>query len=257
MSEVSTRFAHGTPSWVDLMTTEGATAFYGALFGWDMEVGPAGNGFYTMAHLRGLPVAGIGEQQPGEGGPVAWTVYFAVDDLDETLDKIKNAGGAVFLGPLDVMDQGRMAVAADPTGAVFGMWQAGQHAGARVIEEPGAMCWREVNTRDTAAARSFYRAVFGHDPKPLPGDLDYTTLHLGDDKAIAGIMGMGAEFPPDVPPHWLTYFAVADADAAADTIRANGGQVLHGPFDSDFGRIAVVQDPQGGVFSIIAMTEQQ
>jgi predicted enzyme related to lactoylglutathione lyase len=164
MPEISSKYANGTPAWIDLMASdrEAAVDFYRQLFGWDIEVGPPETGHYTMCSVRGLPVAGIGGQPPGEQQfPVAWTTYLSVDDLDATAEKVKNAGGTVLTGPMDVMDQGRLAVGQDPTGAVFGMWQPGLHIGARLVNEPGGPCWNEVLTRDAAAAKEFYRAVLG------------------------------------------------------------------------------------------------
>jgi predicted enzyme related to lactoylglutathione lyase len=241
---------------MDLMTSdrEGAMRFYGALFGWDFEVGPPETGYYTMCLLQGDPVAGIGEQQPDQPGPVAWTTYLAVDDLDKTCTTVTEHGGKILMPPLDVMDQGRMAIAADPTGAVFGMWQAGKHTGARRVNEPGAMCWNEVVTRDPETAGTFYADVFGYELEKMesgPG-FDYTTFKV-DGRTVAGMLGMGEDFPADVPPHWHGYFGTADPEEAAGKVRDNGGTVTRGPFDSPYGRIVVIQDPQGAVVSLITV----
>lgn len=255
MSEVTSPPRNGTPSWMDLMTTdrEAALAFYGPVLGWEFQVGSPESGYYTMATVNGLTVAGIGQQQPdAQGAPAAWTTYIAVDDVDATVDKVKNAGGTVLMDPMDVFTEGRMAIAADPTGAVFGMWQAGDTYGARLVNEPGAQCWNEAVTRDPATAAEFYRAVFGYEVDRMPGDFEYLTLRLGDD-VVAGVMGVGDRFPAETPAHWVGYFAVADADATAQALTRAGGRVLDGPSDSEFGRMATVSDPQGAVFSIIAL----
>lgn len=248
----------GTVSWVDLMTThaEAARAFYAGLFGWKFEIGGPETGHYAIAQLDGRPVCGIGGMPPGASFPPAWSVYFASDDLDATIAKIKEAGGAVTMGPMDVMDQGRMAVFADPTGAVFGVWQARQHTGARIIDEPNAMCWREVNTPDAGKARDFYGRVFGLEARRMEMSggppTEYWTLHRGD-TTVAGVLQMTKEWE-GIPPHWMTYFAVSDADATVEKVAELGGKVSVPPFDTPYGRMSVVNDPQGAVFSIIKMT---
>lgn len=155
----------GTPAWVDLMVADRHRArdFYGPLFGWEFDEGGPETGYYTMAHKNGQPVAGIGEPMEGQPGmPPAWTTYIAVDDVDASASKVKDAGGQLFLEPMDVMDFGRMAIAADPTGAVFGMWQSGSHTGANLVNEPDGLTWNEVLTRDYCVAQDFYAKVFGY-----------------------------------------------------------------------------------------------
>jgi predicted enzyme related to lactoylglutathione lyase len=256
MSEIKSPYPNGTPSWNDLLTSdrEAAVRFYGAVLGWEFQVGPPESGYYTMCEVRGLPVAGIGQQPPDDpGSPVAWTTYLAVDDVDATLDRVKSAGGSVLMDPLDVFTEGRMAIAADPAGAAFGMWQPGNHYGARLVDEPGAPCWHEVLTRDQDAAKEFYRTVFGLQPHPLRADVDYTELRLGD-RVVAGMMGLGEGAAAEQPSHWMRYFAVPDTDAAVQAAQAQGGQLVTGPADSDFGRMAVLSDPQGAVFSVIRLS---
>ena len=160
----------GTVSWVDLMTkdAEAARTFYAGLFGWSFEVGGPEMGHYAIASIAGKPVAGLGPQSPGaEGAPSAWTVYFATDDLDATAAKVREHGGNVMMPPMDVMEEGRLAVFTDPTGAHFGAWQARRHTGAKLVDQPGTMCWREVATTDVNKARDFYIRVFGLEPKPM------------------------------------------------------------------------------------------
>jgi predicted enzyme related to lactoylglutathione lyase len=256
MSVVTTH-PNGSPSWLDLMTSDrqAATDFYGPLLGWTFEVGPPEAGYYTMCLKDGEPVAGIGELQADTQSPVAWTTYLAADDVDRSVGAVTDNGGQVLLAPMDVMGQGRMAVAADPTGAVFGMWQAQQHTGARRVAEPGAMCWHEVNTRDPERAARFYADVFGVTPEKMGGsDFDYTVLEL-DGQPVAGVYDPGAQMPADVPAHWMGYFAVTDVDVAAAQVTAAGGAVLTEPFDTPHGRMTVVRDPQGAVVSLIALAE--
>jgi predicted enzyme related to lactoylglutathione lyase len=253
MAEFSS-YPPGTPSWVDLSTPDvpGAQAFYGRLFGWEVgDTGPEGGG-YAMFLLRGKYVAGVGPLAM-EGQPTAWTTYVCTDDADATVAKVKAAGGTVFVEPMDVLDVGRMAVFADSTGAALAVWQPRAHQGAQLANEPGAFCWNELQTRDTEAAKAFYRAVFGWDAhsSDAPG-MAYTEWKRGDD-TIGGMMDMPADVPPQVPPYWLTYFAVDDCDGTVAKAAELGGATLVAPMDIPPGRFAVLTDPSGAVFGVIQM----
>ncbi len=243
----------GTPSWVDLITPDLAAArrFYGGLFGWTFDPVGADDGAYTLCRIDGDVVAGIGEHPPDDGYPSSWNTYFAVADAEEAAVRAVSLGAELLDGPVDVMEAGVLAFCADPTGAVFALWQPKAHRGAERIDEPGAMAWREVNTRDAATARAFYAALLSLDVAPLEG-MAYWTLER-DGAPQAGVMQMDGDWPADLPPHWMNYFAVADTDAAADTVRRLGGEVHVPPFDTPFGRIAVVSDPAGAMFSLIQL----
>jgi predicted enzyme related to lactoylglutathione lyase len=242
----------GTVCWVDLMTTdaEKARSFYTSLLGWSFSIGGPESGHYSLGKLGDDNVAGLGQIQQGMQFPSAWTVYFASDDLDATTQKITDGGGKVMMGPMDVMEEGRMGVFVDPQGAVFGVWQPKRHTGAGRIDEPGAMCWHEVYTTDATAALDFYQRVFSLERKKLdvPG-VDYFTLHKGP-KTVGGVMTM----PPQmkgVPPHWNTYFEVTDTDAAVKKLTELGGKVMAPPFDTMKGRLSAVFDPTGAAFCVI------
>ncbi len=262
MAEVKS-YAPGTPSWVDLMTSdpEGARAFYGELFGWEFEIGGPETGNYTMCRVRGGSVAGMGGQPAPDGMPTAWTTYMAIDDADAAARRAADSGGTLTMEPLDVGAEGRMALATDPTGAVFGIWQAGNHTGASLVNEPGALSWNELATRDLDAARRFYSAVFGYgweDVDTGPEGPPYATFSVGG-QAVGGAMQMGDQYAAEVPSYWMPYFGVADPDAATATGQRLGGSVMMPPTDSPYGRFAVLRDPQGGVFTVIGMaapTEQ-
>lgn len=243
----------GSICWVDLMTNdaEKARTFYKQLFGWSVEVGGPESGHYGIASLRDKMVAGIGPIPPGAQFPPAWSVYFQSDNVDTTVAKVTEQGGKVMMPPMDVMEEGRMAVCIDPTGATFGVWQSKRHTGAKLIDEPGAMTWFEVHTREAAKARDFYCKVFGLEPKKLEGNMEYYTLHKGP-KTVAGVMQMTKEWE-GIPPHWGTYFAVADTDASVKQVTALGGTVRVPPFDTPYGRISVVTDPTGAVFSLVKL----
>lgn len=252
-----TEHAPGTPSWLDIGTdVEGAKAFYTALFGWEAAAaGPpeetGGYGFFTK---NGKLVAGFGPQQ--NPGPPYWTTYVSVADADEAEARAKAAGGAVLVGAMDVMDSGRMAVLADPQGAAFSVWQSGTHIGAQLVNEPGALCWTELMTSDTASAAEFYGDVFGWGTRSseMPGGMIYTEWLLGD-RSIAGMMDLES-FPSEgVPPSWMAYIAVDDCDATAAKAGELGGAVLQPPMETPPGRMAVLRDPQGAVFSVIKLTD--
>jgi predicted enzyme related to lactoylglutathione lyase len=251
-----TSYDPGTPSWVDLGSPDPAAAadFYGNLFGWEIgEAGPPETGGYRMCLLRGTPVAGIGTQQQ-TGMPPYWTTYVSVADADSTTKEVRNAGGQVFVEPMNVMDFGRMAVYADPSGAVFSAWQPINHIGAGLVNEAGALSWNELLTRDVEGSKAFYGSVFGWTGNALKmGEMEYTEWQLGG-ASIGGMMEMDDNFPAEVPPHWMIYFAVADADATAAKVTELGGSVHQPPMDIPQGRFALLADPQGAMFSIIALT---
>jgi predicted enzyme related to lactoylglutathione lyase len=258
MSE-RTSYATGVPCWVDLISTDPAAArsFYGSLFGWDYDVGSEETGRYAMALLRGKVVAGVVGQAVPAGMPTAWTTYLAADDADATVQRAIANGATVMMGPMDVLDLGRVSVATDPTGAVFGIWQGRAHVGATLVNEPGTVTWNELNTRDIDTAIGFYGEVFGVTTDPLDNGPDgprYRTFNVGED-VVGGMQQMGPLFPPQVPPHWMTYFAVDDADATAAAAARAGGKVMMPPTDSPYGRSAVLLDPQGGAFTVMRLAE--
>jgi len=255
-------WAEGTPSWVDLQVddTQAARAFYGELLGWDIQDGPEEAGGYLMALLNGRPVAGIGPKTSEQPTPNVWTTYLAADDADAVADRVTAAGGTVFMPPFDVLDVGRMTVAADSAGAVFGVWQGKSHAGAGIVNEPGAVCWNEIHTRHYATAQKFYADVFGYRFTEI-GDgasFVYSTISLSDDASaqVGGAMD-DPQVPPGIEGYWLAWFAVADADSAAAEIVRLGGSLLVEPSGSPFGRMAIATGAQGELFGIIDLSRRQ
>jgi uncharacterized protein len=247
MSE-RTSYEPGTPSWVDLSTSDPAAAreFYGGLFGWEAaDAGPVEEtGGYAMFTLRGKQVAGIGPlMDPNQ--PQVWSTYISTDDADAAVARARDAGGQVVVEPMDVMDAGRMAFVAHPAGGYVGLWQPGNHIGAQLINEPGALTWNQLHTRDQPGAGAFYNAVFDW-------KLDQAVFNLGE-RPIAGIMGVPPGTPDEVPAFWMTIFAVADADESVAKASDLGGTVVSPPSDLEgIGRFAVLTDPQGVYFAIIA-----
>ena len=251
-----TSYRHGTPCWVDVTSTDmGATnAFYSGLFGWDAEDLGEEAGGYTMYTLRGKRVAAGSPPPPGaEGAPPHWTTYLASDDVDDTARKVRDAGGTVLMDPFDVFDSGRMTIAQDPTGAVFGVWRAGTHIGAELANEPGTLNWNECQTGDPGGAGAFYAAVFGHGYEERPmteGGPIYGVL-LVDGRGVAGVLQLAGEMK-DIPPNWSPVFSVADSDETVAKARELGGTALMPGMDlPEIGRLAVIQDPTGAVFQVL------
>lgn len=252
-----TPWAAGTPCWVDLGTDDVARArtFYSALFGWSTETGPPEAGGYVMCLMQGRPVAGMGPKMGPAEVPTAWTTYLATEEVDATTSKVAPAGGAVLAEPFDVMDVGRMSVAADPGGAVFGIWQARAHIGMGLANEPGAVCWNENMSRSFEANKAFYHDVFGYAYDDMSGDdFAYATFKTTADP-MGGIGDLGTMAPADTPAHWMTYFGVNDADEAADVATKLGGNVVRPVWDTTYGRMAALSDDQGAVFAIMAMSQ--
>jgi predicted enzyme related to lactoylglutathione lyase len=249
-----TKYEEGQPSWIELSTTDedGALAFYGSLFGWQDEAVPMGNDmFYHMPKLNGLTVAGLAEQMEDErsqGIPPHWRVYFTVSNADQAAERVKQAGGNVIFGPMDVFEAGRMAMAFDPQGAMFAIWEPKAHIGSNVKDEPGAFTWAELLTRDSKQAAAFYEKVLGHEVVSVPGQPQTTLLKVGGHD-VATAMDIRPEMGP-LPPHWAVYFGADDVDATAEKAKSLGATVMAAQDIPGIGRFAVVRDPQGAVFNV-------
>jgi predicted enzyme related to lactoylglutathione lyase len=264
----------GVPCWVDTSQPDpqAAVAFYSGLFGWDCENAmPPGSAIsYFIARLRGGDVAAIASSPETAPATAAWNTYIWVQSADETAAKVRDAGGRVLTEPFDMGDAGRMAIFTDPAGAAFRVWQANEHRGARIVNEPGSLNFNGLNTRDVAGAKSFYGSVFGWEVLALGGGaaemwrLPYgkfleqrdpglrermaqSGAPAGFEDAVATLNPI-ADDQPDVPPHWSVTFAVDDADATAQRAAELGGRVLVAPFDAPWVRMTVIADPQGATF---------
>jgi uncharacterized protein len=264
----------GVPCWIDTdqPDPDSAVQFYGGLFGWEFEdaMPPGSPGPYYIARLRGGDVAAVTGRPEGAPPEAGWNTYVWVDSADDAAARVRAAGGHVLMEPFDVMSAGRMAVLADPEGAEFRVWQAGDHRGARIVNEPGTLNFNGLNTRDVSGAKAFYGAVFGWDTLDvgggnlmwtLPGYAEF--LEQSDPGLRERMAGAGApdgfadvvatigELGDDqfgVPPHWRVTFAVEDADATARRADALGGHVVVAPFDAPWVRMSVITDPQGATF---------
>jgi predicted enzyme related to lactoylglutathione lyase len=241
--------------WVDLSTSDlgAAVRFYGELFGWQAEDMGEESGHYTMLRQDGKMVAAVGPlMNPGQ--PTAWMTYFCTRDAAATAQAVKDAGGRVWVEPFAVMDAGSMAIFSDPAGGAFAVWQPAAHRGAELANTPNSFCWNELSTRDLEGAKTFYPRVFGWGvhANPMPQGGEYVEWQV-EGRSIAGATAMGDQYPSQVPPFWLTYFAVADCDATASKAQQLGGRVTVPPMDIPQGRFAILSDPQGATFGVIRL----
>lgn len=252
--KVVTQYPDGVFSWIDLMTTDvaGAKAFYGGLFGWAFEDRPIdGGGVYTMAQIDGKNVAGMGEMNPDmqeQGMPPVWASYINHSDIDTVAAKVTEAGGTLLMPPMDVMAEGRMAMFMDPAGATVGVWQPKKHIGAELVNMPNTLVWNELQTRDSEGAKAFFGAVMGWTYDSDPNG--YIMCKAGE-RIQAGMMQMDESWG-EVPNNWAVYFMVADLEASVAQAQELGGNVLVPPMAAgEMGKFSVVQDPQGGAFTIM------
>jgi predicted enzyme related to lactoylglutathione lyase len=256
MAEYTTH-APGTVSWAELATTDqaGGVAFYRALFDWGVSEQPIGpNEVYTMFQVRGKEVAAAYSMRNDErqlGVPSHWNLYVTVANVDESARRAQELGGTLLAPPFDVMDAGRMAVIQDPTGAIFQIWEAKRSIGAKILGEPGALCWSELTTRDPHGARAFYTALFGWTAKDSGGDspMPYTEFSNNGQPGM-GMLKMPDHMPEQVPSYWMPYFQVAVCDAATAKATGLGATVMVPPTDiPKTGRFSILSDPQGGMFA--------
>ncbi|GAA0443537.1 hydroxylase [Acrocarpospora corrugata] len=247
-----TSYRPGTACWVDLSSTDikASTDFYGQMFGWmpEYDERPESGG-YGMFRRNGKAVAGIGPTMM-EGQRTTWNTYFATEDAAKTAQAVREADGTVVMEPMEIMNEGTMAVFQDPTGAYVSVWQSDRHPGAQLAGEPGTLNWVELLTRDGESAMRFYHRVFGWgaDTHKM-GQKPYTTFTMAGE-TIAGMMQMDDSFPSNVPPHWLVYFGTANLDATMEQARGLGARQLYGPKTvPNMGRFAVFADPHGASFA--------
>jgi hypothetical protein len=253
-----TPWPDGTPCWVDLGTNDipKAISFYASQFGWDIQQGPPEAAGYSMAKLDGRNVAAIGPLMGSQEAPSAWATYFASSDVDATAAKIRSAGGRLLMEPADVMDAGRMLVAADTTGATFGVWQGRNHSGAGVVNVPGAFTWSEHMSRDFEGAKAFYAAVFGYEYGDMSSDgFSYATLLINGQQVVGGLGAFPGGSDDAHQAFWGVYFGTSDTDKAVELATSHGGQIVRPASDSPYGRMAIVADNQGAVFSLISTPE--
>jgi predicted enzyme related to lactoylglutathione lyase len=246
----------GAPSWVDLTTSDvdRAQDFYGTVFGWTFESAGAEYGGYINAAKAGHVVAGMMANNPEFQAPDGWTTYFHTADINATASTLTSAGGSVCMGPMEVPAKGFMAMATDPSGASFGLWQPLEHLGFEVVGEAGAPAWHQLTTRKYPAAVDFYRDVLGWRTEQI-SDTDefrYTTAWFGDQQLL-GVMDGGGCLPEGVPSNWTIFFGAEDVDKTLGVITDNGGAVVQPAEDTPYGRLAAAADPTGAVFNLSSL----
>jgi uncharacterized protein len=242
----------GRPTWTDHASpdAEAARAFYHAVFGWQYDIGGPEFGGYTTARLGDRTVAGLsGIPESMSWMKPAWGLYFASNDIQADVNRAEKLGATVTLAAMVVGPFGSMAHLEDPTGGQFSFWQADQHVGWQVSDEPGSTAWYELYSPNAKAARDFYTALLGATSVPMPGDLEYYVLSQGDTQ-IAAIMQIDPAWG-SMPAQWVSYFAVANADETVATAIKHGGQQMGSIDDTPFGRLAALMDPFGAMFKIM------
>jgi uncharacterized protein len=245
-------YAPGSPCWVDIGSPniDEAASFYQELFGWNVAGSDDTFGGYRTCELDESPVAGIGPQQ-NENQPPWWMTYFSVEDIVASVETAKKLGAEIAVESAELGTIGKLAVLVDPTGAVFSLWQPGDLIGAHIVNEPGALAWHELTTRDAAASIDFYQGLFGWDAETLQiGDNEYVSFALGA-MPIAGMTVMGDKWPVEAGSQWMVYFTVENPDESVAVVEKFGGEVCLPPTDSPIGRFAVCNDPHGATFSML------
>jgi uncharacterized protein len=263
-----TVYAEGEPCWAEAVAADmdAAKRFYGDVLGWTFVDSESEFGGYVLCLKNDKTVAALTPPMSEVAGPPVWNTYLKTSDANATAQRIDQAGGKLLMGPIELSNLGRKLLGVDPAGAAFGAWEPGNMIGAELYAEPGAITWAEVNTRDPSAVDAFYRSLFGVEAvawRDIPGEypVDAPAEQVGMDYVVytgaagepmlCGRMTMTADFG-DVPAHWMIYFNVDNADNAAERVTASGGAVAVAPFDTPFGRMTIVADPNGAVLGLSA-----
>lgn len=252
---------YGNFIWYELMTidADAAKAFYDPLMGWSIDARRAGDDVdYRMVVAGDGNVGGVlplDEAMLAGGARPAWLGYVSVDDVDAEAAAMRADGGRVFVPPTDIPGVGRFAMLADPQGAAFYIMRPQPPAGAAQQSAPfdparvGHVAWNELNTSDPAAAIARYGARFGWtstESVDMGPAGEYRFINRGETR-LGGVTAR-----TDAPPHWLFYWHVPNANAAAERITAGGGTVLHGPAEVPGGSfIVIATDPQGAAFGVV------
>jgi predicted enzyme related to lactoylglutathione lyase len=251
-----TQHAPGTFCWPELATSDapGAKKFYGALFGWSFADNDMGDGMtYSMIQHQGNTVGALYGQKPEDQKrmPPHWGAYVSVESADGSAAKAEELGGALLMEPFDVMGAGRMAVIQDPTGAIFSVWEAKKHIGATILDEPGSLTWTELMTPNTDRAAAFYTGLLPWKTESMQfPNMTYTMFQRGD-RSVGGMMPIPPEQLGQVPPNWLSYFAVDDVETMVPRAQQLGATVIVPAMAiPSGGKFAVFRDPAGAHFGI-------
>lgn len=256
------RYLHGQFSWIDIMTPDlrASRNFYSELFDWDMvDIPIDGGGVYVEFQFAGRAVAGMGEMPndlSNRGTPAAWSSYINVDDVDATADEAEFLGATIEMPPMQVMNEGRMAILVDPVGARISLWQPGEHLGAEQVNSPTSLCWNELVTPNPEESLRFYGDLFDWEFRRSDEDdsLYYEILNRG--RANGGVIEMTEEWG-SIAPHWMPYISVFDCDETLEKAIKLGASIDMDPVDITPGRFAVVIDPQGAAITVMKLNESE
>jgi predicted enzyme related to lactoylglutathione lyase len=266
-------YPHGVTSWIDTEQPdlEAARAFYAGLFGWTLTdaAAPGAPNSYLIATLDGQDVAALAPA--ATAGPARWTTYVAVDDADATAAAVVAGGGTLIRPPQDAGPAGRSALCADPSGAEFGLWQAGRRLGAQRVNSPGTWNFSNLHTPDCDAAMAFYTPLFGWRAVPIEGagtmlqvpgygdhlaatsDPDIYQRQASAPAGFADVIAGLAVIDADEAPRWSVTFTVTDRDESAATAERLGATIV-GSSDNPWTKDALVRDPQGAEFTVSQFT---
>jgi len=255
---------HGDFIWYELLTSDvdAAQDFYSAVVGWTFKASDQPDMDYRLFSMAGSEVGGLmplTKEMTDGGARPCWLGYIGVDDVDAAVADIKASGGAAHMEPWDIPGVGRMALVADPQGALFyvmkGSVEGGESSSFAATEPmPGHCAWNELATEDPDGAKTFYAEQFGWQKD---GDMDmgpmgkYEFLKVGDDRGfmLGAVMPKMAEQPVSM---WTYYFRVPDIDKAVETIKAKIGQIVQEPIEIPGGDFSLVaMDPQGAIFALV------
>jgi len=242
-----TSYPPGTFSWAELVTSDAdaAKGFYTEVFGWDYRDDPVGEGMvYSTALLGGQPVAALYRGDP----PPHWNCYVTVTSADNAAARAAELGASTLAEPFDVLDAGRMAVIADPTGAALCLWEPRSHIGAAVVNAPGALTWNDLITPDVEAAARFYGDLFGWATLEIPNAGGYRVIQNGG-RSNGGMLSREV-----IPPSWIPYFGHEDLSGLHARAGDLGGRALSEPVAVPSGRFALFADPQGALFAALTGT---
>ncbi|WP_017606732.1 VOC family protein [Nocardiopsis alkaliphila] len=260
---MTTDYVEGSPRWIELGSdTPGSSAdFYKRVFRWETDYAGSRLGDYLLIRSEGADVGGIGPRIVDDEPP-SWTMYFHVEDIEESSRRVQGLGGTLQVEPTELFELGTLAHATDPQGGWFGLWQPGTYGSMEATDRPDTLCGAELWTSSASGAKDFYRGLFGWqcDDIALPGgEGTYTTLRpagMGEDRYFGGLMEMTPQWLPQTEgtAQWRPVFQVADCDATAAAVRDAGGRVYMGPEDAPgVGRLAVCSDQSTAGFVVLEL----
>ncbi|WP_052462505.1 VOC family protein [Nigerium massiliense] len=241
--------------WIDLGVPdlEQATDFYGRVFGWTFTDGGDEYGHYHQITASDGSLVGGLMQNPDPAMPVFWMVYFGTNDAEGTSATIAQSGGSVFRPAMPVGDMGSMAIVTAPSGATFGLWQAGTLSGFGEPTCTGMAMLVDTPTKDLTADVAAYEKAFGWDIVYGDGEggEKFATVGPYEDAQIC-LFDAAEMFPADHPSSWRVFFRTDDMDATVAAIKDAGGVVTDGPVEEEEGTVvATAKDPFGAVFLVM------